>query len=144
MKRKNYTVHVWPLTGKDNLGKRKWKSVLEVYSEAVEDWLFIDVDINFGKPKDYKSIAGRVQEIVGDSPPDLTTPEIIEGPDLVDPWPLLPERTEEQRRKDGIEVNGVLYDMNKDNAIDAATGKDTLKQFSYHEIEPIRKINRKK
>lgn len=104
----------------------------------------------------------RMEEIVRDGfhPPDATTPIIqYHTPEdfrqmekflperLIDKWPLLPTRSEKQRRDDGIHVNEFLLRLNRGEAADAAIGKldpADIQFFRYSSIEPNREIVRKK
>ena len=59
----------------------------------------------------------------------------------VDPWPILPERSDKQRRDDLIAVSWLLYNINHEQTKLIAQGK--IRPLAYNPVEPSRTISRK-
>lgn len=136
-----WKLYVWPTSlAEETLGR--YHRVLVTYSRALEQTVFITIrpeDVVYEPLQGYEPPKDSRVTFVEDEP---SVPE----PDQADkcepdPWPVLPIKTDKQRRDDGIEVNMLLLSLNQDTAIDLFTGKETLdkpKLFKYSEEEPIR------
>jgi hypothetical protein len=114
--------------------------IMEGWSAVLGEVVYIRAAPKCGKPPiDCKTIEqGRLY-----AKSDLAeTPNIIEEPELPDPWPLLPERTDKQSRDDKIAVNQLLVSLNRDTSIDILRGTTKAKLFMYSEVEPIRIIKK--
>ena len=143
MSKQNWKLYVWPIDGPNLMGGigGGYHRVLVTYSRELEQTVFITI-----RPEDvvYKPLQGyeppedsRVTFV--DDEPSVPEPEQVDptrSNDL-DPWPVLPVKTDKQRRDDGIAVNMLLYHLNQDTAIDLARG-GKAKLFRYSEEEPIR------
>lgn len=138
MDKQSWKMYVWP-NNDDTMDR--YHRVLVTYSRELEQTVYITIrpeDVIYKPLQGYEPPEDSRVTFSEDKPsvpePEQADPAGSEGPDL---WPVLPVKTDKQRRDDGIEVNMFLKRMNQDTAIDLARG-GKAKLFRYSEEEPIR------